>query len=108
MTYNPNSPNVFPIMKQSLDDLQHSKTMSNIFLRKKLVKSMSQAPTYRKLIRRSKFESQHKNRDVKNYGKNCFSCSYVLKVSLYQFKRKNKAFFLKNSLNFQSSNLCCY
>ena len=92
MAHNPNNPNVFPIMKQSLDNFQYSKTMSNIFLRKKLVKSMSQAPTYGQLIRRSKFESQHKNRDVKNCGTNCFSCHYVLKVSLYQFKRKNKAF----------------
>ena len=44
ITYNANNPNVFPIIKQSFDNFQYSKTMSNIFQRKKLVKSMSQAP----------------------------------------------------------------
>ena len=43
-THNPNNPNVFPIIKQSFDNFQYSKTMSNIFQRKKLTKSMSQAP----------------------------------------------------------------
>ena len=43
-THNPNNPNVFPIIKQSLDNFQYSKTISNIFQRKKLTKSMSQAP----------------------------------------------------------------
>ena len=44
VTYNRNNPNVFPIIKQSFDNFQYSKTMSNVFQRKKLVKSMTQAP----------------------------------------------------------------
>ena len=44
ITYNPSNPNVFPIIKQSVDNFQYSKTRSSIFQRKKLVKSMSQAP----------------------------------------------------------------
>ena len=43
-TYNHNNPNVFPIRKQSFDNFRYSKTMSNIFQRKILVKSISQAP----------------------------------------------------------------
>ena len=62
---------------------------------------MNQAPN----VGRSKFESQHKNHDVKNCGKNCVSCPYLLKASLYQFKRVKKTFLLKNSLNCESSNL---
>ena len=54
-TYNPNNSNVFPIIKQSFDNFQYSK-MSNIFQRKKLVKSMSQAPNLGSLHCRSKFE----------------------------------------------------
>ena len=55
---------------------------------------------------RSKFECEHKNHEVKNCGKNCVSCPYLLKASLYQFKRVNKTFLLKNSLNCdESSNL---
>ena len=104
-TYNPNNPNVFPIIKQSFDNFQYSKTMSNIFQRKKLVKSMSQAPNLGRLLCRSKFESQHKNHKVKNCGKNCISCPYLLKASLYQFKQVKKTFLLKNSFNCDSSNL---
>ena len=52
--------------------------MPNIFQRKKLVKSIRQAPNLGRLLCRSKFETQHKNYEVKNCGKNCASCSYVL------------------------------
>ena len=79
--------------------------MSNIFPRKKLVKSISQAPNLHMLLCRSKFESQHKNHAVKNCGKNCLSCLYLLDVALYQFKRIHKDFLLKNPFNCQSSNL---
>ena len=79
--------------------------MSNIFQRKKLVKSMSQAPNLCWLFCRSKFESQHKNHEVKNCGKNCNSCPDLLKASLHQFKQTRKTFLLKNSFNCQNSNL---
>ena len=105
ITCNPNNPKVFPIIKQSFDNFQYSKTMSNIFQRKKLVKSMSQAPNLGRLRCRSKFESQHKNHEVKKCVKNCLSCPYLLKASLYQFKQVNKSFLLKNSLNYESTNL---
>ena len=98
MTYNPNNPNVFPITQQSFDNFQYSKTMPNIFQRKKLVKSMGQAPNLGMLLSRSKFESQHKNHEVKNFEKNCVSCPYLLKDSLYHFKQFNKSFSWKTPL----------
>ena len=42
---------------------------------------------------------------MKNCEKNCVSCPYRLKASLYQFKRVNKTFLLKNPCNCESSNL---
>ena len=105
MTYDPNNPNVFPIIKQSFDNFRYSKTMSNLFQRKKIVKSIRQAPNLVRLLCRSNFESKHKSLEVKNCGKNCVSCPYLLKTSLYLFKRVNKTFFLKSSLNCESSNL---
>ena len=51
--------------------------MSNIFQRKKLVKSMTQASILGRLLCRSKFESQHKNHEVKKYG-NCGTASAAL------------------------------
>ena len=54
--YNPSNPKVFSIIKQSFDNFQYSKTMSNIFQKKKLVKSMRQAPSIGRLLCRSKFE----------------------------------------------------
>ena len=64
-TYNPNNPNIFPIIKQSFNNVQYSKTTSNIFRKKKLVNSMSQTPNLGKIVCRSKFESQHENQIVK-------------------------------------------
>ena len=54
---------------------------------------------------RSKFESQNKNHEVKICGKNCVSSHYLLKASLYQFKRVKKPLLMKNSFNCESSNL---
>ena len=79
--------------------------MSNIFQKKKLVKSVSEAPNLGRLLCRSKFESQHKNHEVRNCEKNCVSCPYILKASLYQFKRVKKNFLLKNVFNCKGSNL---
>ena len=92
VTYNPINSNIFSVIKQSFDNFQYSKTMPNIFQRKKLVKSMGQAPNLGMLLCRSKFESQHKNHEVKNFEKNCVSCPYLLKDSLYHFKQFNKSF----------------
>ena len=50
ITYNPNNPNIFPIIKQSCDNFQYFKPMSNIHQRKKLVKCMSQAPNLGRLL----------------------------------------------------------
>ena len=99
------NPNIFPIIKQSFDNFQYSKTMSHIFQMKKLVKSMSQAPNPGRLLCRSKFELQRKSHEVKNCGKNYVTCPYLLKASLYQFKEVQKTFLLKNSFNYESSNL---
>ena len=79
--------------------------MSNIFQRKKLVKSTRQAPNLGRLLCRSKFESQHKYHEVENCGKKWVNCPYLLKASLHQFKQANKTFFLKNFFNCESSNL---
>ena len=103
--YNFNSAKVFPIIKASFDNFQYSKTVFNIFQRKKLVKSMSQAPNNDRSLCRSKFESQQKSHELKNCGNHFVRCSYLLKASLYRFKRVNETFLLKNSFNYESSNL---
>ena len=79
--------------------------MPIIFQKKKLVNSISQAPNLGRLLCRSKFESQCKNYEVKNFGKNWISWLYLLKASLYQFKQVNKTFLFKNPVNCESSNL---
>ena len=43
-THNPNNRNIFPIIRQTFENFQHSKTMSNVFNGKKLMNSMHQAP----------------------------------------------------------------
>ena len=79
--------------------------MSNLFKSKKQVKSVNQPPNFGRLLCRSKFESQHKNHQVKNSEKNCVSCLCLLQASLCKFKQINKTFLLTNSFNCESSNL---
>ena len=52
-------PNVFPIIRKSFDNLQYFKTISNIFQRKKLVKSMSEAPN---LLKASLYQYKRANK----------------------------------------------
>ena len=66
--------------------------MSRIFQRNKLVKFMSQAPNLGRLLCRSKFEPQHKNHEVKNCGKICVSCPYLLKASYINLNQLIKRF----------------
>ena len=66
---------------------------------------MSQAPNLGRLLCSSKFQSQHKNHEVKVCVKNCVSCPYLLQASLYQFRRVKKKLLLKNSFNCETSNL---
>ena len=65
---------------------------------------MSPALNLERIPCRSTLESRHKNHEVKHFGKNCVSCPYLLKASLYQFKRVNKT-LLKSSFICKSSNL---
>ena len=67
---------------------------------------MSQAPNYRTLLCRSRFESQHKKHKVKNCGKNCVSCPYLLKPSSHQFLRVNKNLLLKTLLTVKALSCC--
>ena len=92
MTYNPNNPNVFLIIKQSFNHYQYSETIFNIFQRKKLVKSMRQAHNLGMLLCKSKCQLQDKNHDLKNYAKNCVSCPYLLKASLNNLNELIKFF----------------
>ena len=71
-THNPKNPNVFPIIKQKFDNFQYSKTMSNIFQMKKLVKSLRQAPALGRFLCRSKFSiTTQKSGDKKLWKELC-------------------------------------
>ena len=104
-THNPNNPNIFPIIRQTFESFQHSKTMSNIFDAKKLINSMRQTPNLERLLCKSKFMPVEEHFHVNSCGKNCVCCPYLLKASSYLFKRVNKVFFLKNNFNCASRNL---
>ena len=104
-THNPNNPNIFPIIRQTFESFQHSKTMSNVFNGKKLINSMRQAPNLERLLCKSKFMPVEEHFHVNSCGKNCVCCPYLLKASSYLFKRVNKVFFLKNNFNCDSRNL---
>ena len=105
MTYNPKNLNGFPAKNKALITCSILKQCPTFFRNRNLLKSLSQTLRLGRLLCRCKYESQHKNHEVKHCGKNCVSCPYLLKASLYQFKWVNKSFFLKNSFNCESRNL---
>ena len=105
LIYNSKNSNTFLIIKPRFNNFQYSKTTSNIFQEKKRINSMSQAPNLGRLLCRCKFNHHAKITKPKKCGKNCVSCPYRLKASLYQFKRVSKTFLLKNPFNCESSNL---
>ena len=70
-TNNSNNPIIFPI-KQCPTDCQVS--------------------NYGRLLCRFKFESDQKNHEARNCGKNCVSCLYLLLASSYLFWRVDKTF----------------
>ena len=92
-THNPNNPNIFPIIRETFKNFQHSKTMSNVFNGKKLINSMRQAPNLERLLWKSKFMPVEEHFHVYSCGKNCICCPYLLKASSYLFKRVNKVCF---------------
>ena len=94
-THNPNNPNTFPIIRQTFENFQHSKTMSNVFNGKRLINSMRQAPNLERLLCKSKVMPVEGHFHVNSCGKNCVCYPYLLKASSYLFKRVNKVFFLK-------------
>ena len=73
-THNSNNPNIFPIIKQTFENFQHSKTMSNVFYGKKLIKSMRQAPNLECLLCKSKFMPVEEHFRVNSCGKPLFNC----------------------------------
>ena len=85
-THNPNNPNIFPIIRQTFENFQYSKTMSNVFNGKKLINYMRQAPNLERLLCKAKFMSAEEHFHVNSCGKNCVCCPYLLKASSYLFK----------------------
>ena len=71
-------------MRQTFENFQYSKTMSNVFSTKKLINLCV------KIHARSVEENFH----VTSCGKSCVCYPYLLKASSYLFKRVNKVFNL--------------
>ena len=94
-THNPNNSNTFPIIRQTFENFQHSKTMSNVFGSKKLINSMRQAPDLERLLCKSKFMPVEKNFHVNSCGKSCVCCPDLLKASSCLLKTVKKDFFSK-------------
>ena len=67
---------------------------------------MSQSPYLKSLLCRSKFESQQKNHEIRNCGKNCHSCPFLLKASSYPLKLVNKKFLIKKLFSNLKAVIC--
>ena len=104
-TFNPNNPNVFPIIRQCFNNLSYSKSMSKVTEKKTLINSKRQAPNLQRLLCKSNFHSTEVAYQTKHCGKNCVCCPYLLTDSSYKFKRVNKTFNLKTNFDCESKNL---
>ena len=55
--HNPNNPNIFPVIRQTFENFQHSKTMSNVFNGKKLKKLYASSTSFRAFIMQVKIHA---------------------------------------------------
>ena len=104
-TFNPNNTNVLPIIKNTIQNLQQSRTMKEVFKDYKFIKSWRQPPNLERILCKSKFTSKPVCFAVAKCGKSCFCCDYILEGSSFKFKKEKKLFNLKSNFNCESSNL---
>ena len=100
-THNPNNPNIFPLIKNSVEQLK----MSNIVAHNKnFINAKKQPPNLQRILCKSQYISKDKIK-VTKCGKNCVCCDYICECTEYKFKHSEKVFKIRSPFSCISSNV---
>ena len=103
-TYNPNNPDIFPIIRECLQTLSLCSSTKDIFQDKQLVKSNKQANNLKRLLTKAKLTPNAGY--VSQCGdKRCACCKHLIIGDKFHFSTTNTDFFIKNSFCCNSRNL---
>ena len=103
-TYNPNNPNLFPIIKQSVEQLKSSETLRDKLNKKTLICCRKQPPNLERLLCKTTYINNEKVK-VSKCGKNCVCCTYIKEGTEFKFKYRDIPFKVKSPFNCNTSNL---
>ena len=103
-TYNPNNPNLFPIIKQSVEQLKSSETLRDKLNKKTLICCRKQPPNLEHLLCKTTYINNEKVK-VSKCGKNCVCCPYIKEGTEFKFKYRDIPFKVISPFNCNTSNL---
>ena len=103
-THNPNNPNIFPLVKNLVEQLKHSNNMKNKIKDFKLINSKRQPLSLERILCKTEYVNKDKL-GAKKCGKNCVCCNYILECKSYQFKNSHLPFIIKSPFTCISKNL---
>ena len=103
-THNPNNPNIFPMIKSSLQQLNSVPYLKNELNNINLINSKRQPPNLERMLCNTEYIDEDQL-GVKKCGKNCVCCPYLLETKTYKFKYEPKPFNIKSPFTCTSSNV---
>ena len=103
-TFNPNNPDVFKIVKQSLDHIKTSTNIKEALDSHILINPKRQPPSLQRLLCKSEYIRPEKIK-VSKCGKNCICCNYISEGTEINFKHCATPFKIRSRFDCNSSNL---
>ena len=101
-TFNPNTPNIFPVIKKGLQMLMSSSRMKSVLSTIKIIYSRKQPPNLKQLLVKSKFKDKTEG-IVSNYGGNkCYTCKQLKMGNSFYFKSHDLPFKVKQNMDCNS------
>ena len=102
-TENPNNPNVFPLVRNSIDTLIRKK-VDGFTQTRKVIHSKRQSPNLKRLLTSSVL-SRKENKVSKCGDTRCKCCDHLVISNKHTFKKTKKTFELKSPMSCNSQNL---
>ena len=104
-TYNPNNPDIRPIIKHNFNMLYSSPNMKQALVNTKLIFAKRQGKNLKQLLTSAKLNKENDNFYVKKCGKSCITCEYLTEGKSVTFTSTNKEFMIKHNFTCHTKNL---
>ena len=105
LTFNPNNPKTWPIIKQTLENLKTSDRMRNTLKRVKFINCKRQAPNLGRILCKSFSSLSNSISEVKNCDKSFVCFQYIKEGIEHTFKTVDKKLKIRVPFNCESNNL---